>query len=102
MVFFAISILFSRVCELSVQTINFELFLRNLNMTLFDQSFLVSNLSFLIFKFANKFIKLLLKKFVLALSVEVINLNTGNFVANILNLDLLLTDIFVGLLGLFE
>jgi len=101
-VFFAISILFGRICKLSVETIDLQLFLSNLNVTFFDQSLLVTYFPFLIFEFTDKFIKFLLKKLILALSIEVIDFYSGDFITNILNFNFLLAYIFISLFSLFE
>ena len=87
---------------MSVETINLQLFLSNLNVTFFDQSLLVTYFPLLIFEFADKFIKFLLKKFVLALSIEVIDFDTGDFITNIFDFNFLLAYILVSLFSLFE
>lgn len=101
-VFFTITVLFRWVSKLSIKTIYFELFLRNIDMAVFDFALLITNFSFFIFELADEFIKFLLQEFILALSVKVINLDTWYFVTDIFNFDLFSANAFVRLLCLFK
>ena len=87
---------------LSVQTIDLQCFLLNLEETLFDV--LLDSLHVLLFllELANQIFKLLLKNFVLSSSVQVIKTDTRDLISVVLNLDLLLRDVFVRHFSLLE
>ena len=86
----------------TVQTIDLQGLLLDLEQAILDALLDLHHVGLLLLKLANQVIQLLLQHVVLRLRVQVIEADSGDFVRVVLNLDLLLRDVFVGNLGLFE
>jgi len=100
-VFIAISILV-QVRILSVEAVNTVLLLRDLDMAALDLNLFLSDVALFLLEFGDELVELFLKKFVLTLCVQIIDLDSGDFVSNIFNLDFFLGNLFVDILCLLN
>ena len=87
---------------LSVKFVHLELLLVNSVVSLFNVLFEFLNFNFLFLQLSQQILEFFLKKLVLLYTVEVINSNSGNLVAEVLNLDLFLGYLSICLLCLLK
>ncbi len=98
----AVASMLGQLGKQSVQAVDPELLSSDLSVAFFNCALLVLNLLLLLLELPNQLAQLLLQQLVLTGSVQVVNLDSRDFIADVLNLNLLFTDSLVGLLGLLE
>ena len=102
LVFIVVLAILSQFSVLSVESVNIELALLDLQMSLLDLTFLIADLLLFLLELDNQLLEFLLEVAILVSGVEVINLDSADFVGNVLNLNFLLADVLVSHLRLLK
>ena len=101
-VFLIVLAIFAQLCKLSIQAINCQLALLDFKVLSFDILLLTQNFEFFFLKFSDQVCELLFKQIVLRLSVQVVDLNSGDFVGYAFDLNFLPTNLLESHFGLLQ
>lgn len=99
---FVLAVLLLKFVQLAVKSVNSVLLFGNGNVTLLDITLELLNFALLVLKLINQVVKLLLQKFILRLSVQVVDAHTRDLISNIFYLNFLLGDLLIGNLSLLD
>lgn len=98
----AVAILLAEIRERPVELVNLELLCSDQSVSLFNLSLFLDHILPLRFQFDHQLFQLPFQQFVLTECIQVVNLDPGNFIADVFNLYFLFRDGFVGKLGLLQ